>query len=301
MSVLNCLFHCRRDLAVGAKCSLLACNRDDFLPFTCEHCHLSYCLEHRASHSCPAAATLHVSESAGLAAPAAFGFSCLVCNAPLALPLKCGLCDAIVCMAHRDAAAHSCSYLSAVEAARRGATAKQQDAASSALVRGSGASSTAAASAPPADAERRARSDALRRKAALLRLKSRCPPAKGIAPEDAIYLESEDETAKGGGDVAASGPSRPHAHCVSRHSSAGRLLDEVAATHGARNENSGVGGASARRLHLCVRRAGGGSGESAGCIRLDPDLLLRQAIDAAQLQSGDTVVLVRGWPDDGAV
>jgi hypothetical protein len=42
---------------LGAKCALSQCQQHDFLPFTCEACRSTFCLEHRTreSHNCVAA------------------------------------------------------------------------------------------------------------------------------------------------------------------------------------------------------------------------------------------------------
>jgi len=42
---------------VGDHCSMTTCNRQDFLPFKCDCCNNTYCLEHRtySAHNCPKA------------------------------------------------------------------------------------------------------------------------------------------------------------------------------------------------------------------------------------------------------
>jgi predicted nucleic acid binding AN1-type Zn finger protein len=44
-------------LGIGEHCAEPSCRLVDFLPFTCDCCHRTYCLEHRtyASHACKAA------------------------------------------------------------------------------------------------------------------------------------------------------------------------------------------------------------------------------------------------------
>src|ERR1700761_965141 len=43
--------------AIGAHCHYEYCNQLDFLPFRCESCKHTYCLDHRTetSHTCPKA------------------------------------------------------------------------------------------------------------------------------------------------------------------------------------------------------------------------------------------------------
>ncbi|KAH7103408.1 hypothetical protein BKA62DRAFT_696849 [Auriculariales sp. MPI-PUGE-AT-0066] len=42
-------------LAVGEQCSFSTCNLIDFLPFTCQHCRVKFCLDHfqPVAHACP--------------------------------------------------------------------------------------------------------------------------------------------------------------------------------------------------------------------------------------------------------
>jgi hypothetical protein len=51
--------HALADLmSIGQHCSAPGCGQLDFLPFTCDACAATFCLEHRAygAHTCPAAA-----------------------------------------------------------------------------------------------------------------------------------------------------------------------------------------------------------------------------------------------------
>lgn len=41
-------------LSMGTHCSVPACNQLDFLPFACDYCHVTTCLQHRKAeaHAC---------------------------------------------------------------------------------------------------------------------------------------------------------------------------------------------------------------------------------------------------------
>lgn len=37
---------------IGAHCAVATCHQQDFLPFRCEICLATYCLDHRSTHAC---------------------------------------------------------------------------------------------------------------------------------------------------------------------------------------------------------------------------------------------------------
>jgi predicted nucleic acid binding AN1-type Zn finger protein len=39
---------------LGEQCSFVGCGQLDFLPFNCDGCDRTFCLEHRTSHGCRA-------------------------------------------------------------------------------------------------------------------------------------------------------------------------------------------------------------------------------------------------------
>lgn len=49
-------------MALGTHCSVVDCRQLDFLPFNCQHCKHTFCLEHRqpAQHNCTASAPTNV-------------------------------------------------------------------------------------------------------------------------------------------------------------------------------------------------------------------------------------------------
>jgi hypothetical protein len=244
--------------------------------------------------------------------------------------LQCPLCDAIVCMPHRDAEAHACRGLASSSKGAAAAAASARGDAGGLLSShaGSAAATTtiaplvpggtggreaaiaAAAAARPADPERAAKNDALRRKVALTRMRARCTAPRDIAPADQLFLETRwlgdvaavagaagagdsggalrdgggssssssaavatiAATAAAGAGGGGSGASSIKYMCASRLHTVARLLDAVAAAHGVRNSNSSETDA-ARRLHLYVLEPGAaaGAGVAEGVVRQQLD------------------------------
>lgn len=126
----------------GALCAVPHCRKQDYLPFTCDGCQATFCLEHRtpAAHSCasapaqapvllpcpdcgnifahlPAGAPASV-KTAALRAHAKFcsrgrvrAPACPVpgCSARLVAPVRCNKCGVAHCVKHRLAEAHACT------------------------------------------------------------------------------------------------------------------------------------------------------------------------------------------------
>lgn len=142
----------------GTHCAVETCRQHDFLPFTCDRCHLAFCLEHfrYADHACSKAAGMdnralvcplcekgirmvpgedpsitweqHVQE--GCASGSGGGTAqrrCPVRGCREALTasgsLRCGTCGWRVCLRHRFEDAHDCGKLkqrAAADVAARG-------------------------------------------------------------------------------------------------------------------------------------------------------------------------------------
>ena len=114
--------------SLGAHCAHPGCNQQDFLPFKCEDCGASYCLDHRtaAAHECPAAgrkaeALAAAARERQLAARLAMGETspkkkkkkrCPVkgCRAKgLTVSMRCRDCGVEFCPSHRFEDQHVCA------------------------------------------------------------------------------------------------------------------------------------------------------------------------------------------------
>ncbi|KAI9844819.1 MAG: hypothetical protein M1837_005237 [Sclerophora amabilis] len=128
--------------AIGAHCQFSYCHQLDFLPFKCESCKGTFCLDHRTEfrHDCPnpgawAAArraktgapprTLSSSptstSTSSLSSPCAHSDCKTVINTPLVTGVHCTNCNRHYCLKHRLREAHSCNTLTPL-GARPGTT-----------------------------------------------------------------------------------------------------------------------------------------------------------------------------------
>ena len=98
---------------LGRHCALDSCHRLDFLPFECDHCHLSFCLDHRTphNHSCtvpvppqPQPATL-----AKLSHMNPHRCTQPSCHRREITANHCRNCGHNFCLAHRFPTQHDCS------------------------------------------------------------------------------------------------------------------------------------------------------------------------------------------------
>ncbi|KAI5776385.1 hypothetical protein EDC01DRAFT_483385 [Geopyxis carbonaria] len=111
--------------AIGQHCDLEYCHRLDFLPFVCESCKKTFCLDHRTetAHKCsnegawlaskrPAATTSSSSSSTKpqnlLAAPCAVQKCKTIINTPRDPGVNCTTCRKQYCLAHRLQDSHDC-------------------------------------------------------------------------------------------------------------------------------------------------------------------------------------------------
>eukprot|EP00299_Pterocystis_sp_00344_P012503 c6009_g1_i1.p1 GENE.c6009_g1_i1~~c6009_g1_i1.p1 ORF type:complete len:263 (+),score=47.40 c6009_g1_i1:68-856(+) len=126
---------------IGKHCDHIECHQLDFLPFQCDACDRTYCLDHfpYQSHSCPIGRSLknvecpqcpHCSQILALDPPhtpqraqqalqkhislscppeTPKSIRCVVCSKKQLIPFKCGTCGCTTCPAHRHPLDHKCS------------------------------------------------------------------------------------------------------------------------------------------------------------------------------------------------
>jgi predicted nucleic acid binding AN1-type Zn finger protein len=314
------------ELTIKGEAHCAECGQSDFLPLPCPHCLKQFCAKHRelGSHSgCSGSGSAAATASAPV--PRAFEFSCFLCSKPLPVELTCPLCRNVCCHEHRDPSAHKCS-METGKATSDASGARGVPSSAAPKPANSSLSALKAVAAPlgaPEDPEKKAKNDALRRKVALTKIKVKCGPAKGIAVEDQLFLESEsvsDAVASAGAGGSSASFSAPQYHCVSsRTTSVAQLLDAIAAAHKIANRNSAETDPT-KRLHLYVKEPSAGaakdwfasvvpvgaesregaeaelccSSSSPLSCRLLPDASLRTLVAAGLVSNGDTLLLLRG-------
>ena len=281
----------------------------------------------RVLHLCsaPAVSSGASVDSADAPVPRTSGFTCFLCNTRLPVEVRCSLCTAIVCLAHRDPTHHSCSSCRIAPPSGSGKAAAVSGvilplsrslagggggggaaggcgaglAAASSIPSTDGSAAEAARATAPSlsssscllDPARRAQSDALRRKVALMALKSRCTAPRGVASNLLRYFEVASCVPAAG---LVAGSRRAHI-AMSCHMSGAHLLDAAALAHSLSNPNAREA-EPGKRLHLWSAGALYGVREnSAAAYLLLPldaslDCLEREGL----LRSGDTVMLTLG-------
>ncbi|BFZ19474.1 hypothetical protein BsWGS_22513 [Bradybaena similaris] len=94
---------------IGKTCSLPTCNQLDFLPFQCDGCGKTFCLQHRSrdQHACTVEPqrepTSHSSERYSCSVPS--------CEKQELTQMVCHHCGLNVCLSHRLQEDHSCAKL----------------------------------------------------------------------------------------------------------------------------------------------------------------------------------------------
>ncbi|KAK0636669.1 hypothetical protein B0T17DRAFT_587750 [Bombardia bombarda] len=273
---------------IGEHCQLPYCNVLDFLPFLCQSCRLTYCLDHRteSAHKCPhAGAWAARRRQAQLAAPSAGEgkrMRDLVSQKPCAddgcktvigtslVPgVHCSTCNRDYCLRHRLTEDHDCKSKIPIGARPTPAVV---DGARNALERlklwGAAKKQAASRSLPKPKP-----SSAAARVVAVNALKKTAKGDEKLAPEKRVYLyvEAEAETAK------AKFPKGQFFY--SKDWVVGRVLDAAAKSLQVQNVNNQ---SNDERDRLRVFHVEGG--------RL---LEFSEKVGSA-LVSGNTIVLLRG-------
>ncbi|XP_039255569.2 AN1-type zinc finger protein 1-like [Styela clava] len=102
------------ELNIGKQCSLLQCQRLDFLPFECDGCSQIFCLDHkgRTAHSCSDVNYIKEGSSLTRVTPLR-SYSCSLeeCNQSDLVQVECNLCGKHFCLKHRLPEDHKCHQL----------------------------------------------------------------------------------------------------------------------------------------------------------------------------------------------
>ncbi len=276
---------------IGKHCQLEYCNQLDFLPFFCQSCKKTFCLDHRAedSHKCEKrGAWAERRRLAQLARPSAGEgrqMRDLVSHKPCAAAdckttvgtslvpgVHCASCNRDYCLRHRLREEHDCANKAPIGA--RPANAVEQTRSALARLRAWGAAKKEQAAATAGRALPKARpSSAAARLVALNGLKKSAKGDAKLPPEKRVYLhvEAEAET------TTSKLPSGDFFY--SRDWAVGRLLDAAARSLQVENVNNQ---SADERDRLRVFHVEGGR------------LLEFNEKIGTTLTSGNTVVLLRG-------
>ncbi|KAI0482213.1 AN1-like zinc finger protein [Xylariaceae sp. FL0804] len=277
---------------IGRHCQLEYCNQLDFLPFFCQSCKKTFCLDHRTedAHSCAhRGAWAQRRRQAELARPSAgegrrmrdyvaekpcAADGCRTTVGTALVPgVHCTGCNRDYCLPHRLREEHDCASKTPVGARPTGALEPARSAL--AKLRAWGTARRDQLQQTTSRALPRARpSSAAQRAAAVGRLKKTARGDARLPPERRVYLHVEAEAETTTARAGYSG-----AFFYSRDWAVGRLLDAAARSLQVENVNNQ---SADERDKLRVFHVEGGRvlefGEKVGAV----------------LASGNTVVLLRG-------
>ncbi|MCJ1253763.1 hypothetical protein MMC24_001576 [Lignoscripta atroalba] len=280
--------------AIGAHCQYTYCNQLDFLPFRCESCKGTYCLDHRteSSHKCPhagawaaakrkQAATSQTSSNSNgkpslLTATQCSHTSCKTyINTLSNVGVACQICNRQYCLKHRLREDHDCSKLIPL-GARPSPNAKLQvqnlEKAKAAFGRlrvwGKEKAAASAVILPKPKP-----STAASRAVALNQLKKTAKGDAKIDPEKRIYLHVEAEA------TTTKSKFPKGEFWYNKEWSVGRVLDEAA--RGLQVQN--------------INNRGGGEEEKLRVFHVEGGRLLEFGEKLSEVVvNGNTVVLLRG-------
>ena len=308
--------------AIGAHCQHPYCHVLDFLPFRCESCRGTFCLEHRTetAHSCSKAgewAKRRAEQANGRLVPGttANGYNipsrstsgaakpnvttgtqcssptCKTCiNTHTAVGVHCDTCRRTYCLKHRLREDHACSTLTPLGA--RPAGSSSQEKARSALARFKSWGKEKSQSPQTSLFNRLPKpkpSSAAQCLTALNNLKrtAKGPPGSSVTipPEKRIYLYVEAEPDSPAPAAAAATTKLPKgAFYYDKNWSVGRVLDVAAKSLNVRNVNN-VQDIEEQRLRVFHVEGG--------------RVMAFSEKVGEKLTDGDTVVLLRGVGDGG--
>ena len=275
--------------AIGAHCQYDYCHQLDFLPFRCESCRHTYCLDHRteSAHECPnkgawAAARRRAAAASTTSAPQkptiTTGKQCshpqckTFVHTHTAVGVHCQTCQRDYCLKHRLREDHDCAKLKPLgaRAGNSGPTQAQKAAVALGKLKLWGKDKAASAS---ASLPKPKPSSGAARAVAVAKLKKDAKGDARIPAEKRVYLNVQAEAAT----TKSKLPSGEFFY--NQDWSIGRMLDEAA--KGLQVEN--------------VNNRGGGEEKKLRVYHVEGGRLLEfgEKIGTG-LQTGNTVVLLRG-------
>ncbi|XP_031440141.1 AN1-type zinc finger protein 1 [Clupea harengus] len=250
------------ELDIGKHCKIKDCNRQDFLPFTCDACSGVFCLEHRSreSHSCPQEQEQVQREPIVSGVCTSHPCTFQECKGKELLPVICRCCEKHFCLAHRHPDDHKCEKLE---------TPKPRMAATKELVQKIVESKK---STPLSGRRKGAKNSATAAKVALMKLKMCACGDKAIPQVERAYFnvflpkESKD-------------CSLPLFFCTKW--TLGKVIDSVASQAGLKNNNNIL---TAKKLRLCHPETG-------EVMKMDVPLLSLLDHPELPLHNGGNIIL----------
>lgn len=278
--------------SIGRHCQFEYCGQLDFLPFRCESCRSTFCLDHRSetAHKCPQAGAWarrrNGPTSENQPPPVkpsiyntnqCYHVSCKTLINTLKDPgVRCPNCNYEYCLRHRLREEHDCAKITPRGARQgNGITPNETIKSMFARVRGWGAEKTAQATSGNILPKPKPKpNSAAARAVALNTMKKSAKGAEGVPADKRLYLHTV-----GTADTQAAEPPSGDFYFDSRWK-VGRVLDDAAKRLRVENLNNRKGGEDDKLRIFHVE-----SGEF---------LEFADTIGGGGLKQGDTIVLLRG-------
>ncbi|KAJ6015672.1 hypothetical protein N7540_010263 [Penicillium herquei] len=275
--------------SIGRHCQFEYCGQLDFLPFRCESCRSTYCLDHRSetAHKCPRAgewARRRAANNQENRTPTVkpniynsdqcYEVSCKTLINTLKDPgVRCPNCNHQYCLKHRLREEHDCAKLTPLGARQgNGSTPNETIKSMFARVRGWGKEKQAAGASLLPKTKPKPNSPAARA-VEVNTMKRTAKGEAGVPADKRLYLHTV-----GTADTQAAEPPSGDFYYDERWK-VGRVLDDVAKRLRVENLNNRSGGEEARLRIFHV--------ESGEFLEFSDSI-------GGKLKSGDTIVLLRG-------
>ncbi|KAL8601079.1 hypothetical protein ACOMHN_040780 [Nucella lapillus] len=250
---------------IGKHCFVESCKQLDFLPFDCDGCGNTFCLQHKGKdgHQCDK----HLLSAASAEYTGPKGFSCSVkdCSQRELTPIACEHCHLSFCLSHRHQQDHQCSELK---------SAPVPNAQTAQHVADILANKPAPAAKKPLKSLKSRQTAA---RVALMKLKGKAAGDKGLPDTERIYFTVALP-------LASNLP--PKALFFSKKWTVGRVIDSIADSAGLHNPNN-TGAAMKLRLFA------GDSGDQLAVERSMEEVM----DDATGVFSGSCLLLESVDPD----
>lgn len=219
------------ELDLGTQCDEQHCRQLDFLPFVCDACSGTYCLEHRNKDAHGCSGVLLRKEPVQSEGTSSYSCSYQSCKAIELVPIICSDCNKHFCLRHRHQSDHDCEKR---EVSKSRLVVIQQS------IKEGAAKKTV----PVKKGRSGARNDATAAKVALMKLKLHAVGDKSIPQNERVYFQvflPQGNQEK----------SRPMFFCSKW--SIGKMVDKAASMLNLRNNNNIL---ASKKLRLCHSESG---------------------------------------------